>query len=102
LLLGTLMEAIVAIILVAPILVPVAQSFGIDAVHFGIIIVVNVAIGMITPPVAVNLVVACKIANLRMSELTRPVCLYLGILTIDVLIISYVPVLSTWLPSITQ
>jgi C4-dicarboxylate transporter DctM subunit len=96
---GTLLEALVTIILVAPILAPVAATFGIDPVHFGIIMIVNVAIGMLTPPVAVNLVVACKVANLRMSQLTRPVCLYLAVLTIDVLIISYVPVLSTWLPS---
>lgn len=101
-LVGTLLEAIVTIILVAPILAPVAATFGIDPVHFGIVMIVNVAIGMLTPPVAVNLVVACKVANLRMSQLTRPVCLYLVVLTIDVLIISYVPAISTWLPSITK
>lgn len=99
---GTLMEAIVTIILIAPILAPVAAAFGIDPVHFGIVMIVNVAIGMLTPPVAVNLVVACKVANLRMSQLTRPVCLYLAVLTIDVLIISYVPTISTWLPSVTR
>jgi C4-dicarboxylate transporter DctM subunit len=101
-LIGTLLEAIVTIILVAPILAPVAAAFGIDPVHFGIVMIVNVAIGMLTPPVAVNLVVACKVANLRMSQLTRPVCLYLAVLTIDVLIISYVPAISTWLPSVTK
>jgi C4-dicarboxylate transporter DctM subunit len=95
---GTALEALVTIILLAPILAPVAAQFGIDPIHFGIVMIVNVAIGMLTPPVAVNLVVACKIANLRMSQLTRPVCLYLGVLTIDVLIISYVPAISTWLP----
>jgi C4-dicarboxylate transporter, DctM subunit len=101
-LVGTLLEALVTIILIAPILAPVAASFGIDPVHFGIVMIVNVAIGMLTPPVAVNLVVACKIANLRMSQLTRPVCLYLGVLTVDVLIISYVPALSTWLPAMLK
>lgn len=99
---GTLMEALVTIILIGPILAPVAHSFGVDPIHFGIIMIVNVAIGMLTPPVAVNLVVACKVANLRMSQLTRPVCLYLVILTIDVLIISYVPAISTWLPSVVK
>jgi C4-dicarboxylate transporter, DctM subunit len=99
---GTLLEALVTIILVAPILAPVAATFGIDPVHFGIIMIVNVAIGMLTPPVAVNLVVACKVANLRMSQLTRPVCLYLAVLTVDVLIISYVPALSTWLPTMLK
>lgn len=99
---GTALEALVTIILLAPILAPVSAAFGIDPIHFGIVMIVNVAIGMLTPPVAVNLVVACKIANLRMSQLTRPVCLYLGVLTIDVLIISYVPVLSTWLPRLMK
>ena len=99
---GTLLEALVTIILVAPILAPVAATFGIDPVHFGIIMLVNVAIGMLTPPVAVNLVVACKVANLRMSQLTRPVCLYLAVLTLDVLIISYVPAISTWLPAVLK
>ncbi|WP_284617945.1 TRAP transporter large permease [Aquabacterium humicola] len=99
---GTLLEALVTIILVAPILAPVAATFGIDPTHFGIIMIVNVAIGMLTPPVAVNLVVACKVANLRMSQLTRPVCLYLAVLTLDVLIISYVPAISTWLPSVLK
>lgn len=99
---GTALEALVTIILLAPILAPVAAAFGIDPIHFGIVMIVNVAIGMLTPPVAVNLVVVCKIANLRMSQLTRPVCLYLGVLTIDVLIISYVPAISTWLPQVMK
>nr|WP_134698719.1 TRAP transporter large permease [Ammoniphilus sp. YIM 78166] len=99
---GTLLEGLVTIILVTPILAPVAAHFGIDLVHFGIIMIVNAAIGMLTPPVAVNLVVASKIANIPASKLTRPVLLYLFILTVDVLIITYVPVLSTWLPSLMK
>jgi C4-dicarboxylate transporter, DctM subunit len=101
-LVGTLMEALISIIIIAPILVPIAAQFGIDPVHFGIIMVVNVAIGMITPPVAVNLVVACQIANIKMSQLTRPLLVYLAVLTVDVLIISYIPALSTWIPSISK
>ena len=101
-LVGTLLEAIVTIILIAPILAPVAATFGIDPTHFGVVMIVNVAIGMLTPPVAVNLVVACKIANMRMSQLTRPVSLYLAVMIVDVLILSYVPALSTWLPSMLK
>lgn len=99
---GTALEALVTIILLAPILAPVSAAFGVDPIHFGIVMIVNVAIGMLTPPVAVNLVVACKISNLRMSQLTGPVCLYLGVLTIDVLIISYVPGISIWLPQLLR
>jgi C4-dicarboxylate transporter, DctM subunit len=101
-LVGTLMEALISIIIIAPILAPIAVQFGIDPVHFGIIMVVNVAIGMITPPVAVNLVVACQIANIKMSQLTRPLLVYLAVLTVDVLIISYIPALSTWIPSLSK
>jgi C4-dicarboxylate transporter, DctM subunit len=101
-LVGTLMEALISIIIIAPILAPIAAQFGIDPVHFGIIMVVNVAIGMITPPVAVNLVVACQIANIKMSQLTRPLLVYLAVLTVDVLIISYIPALSTWIPSLSK
>jgi C4-dicarboxylate transporter DctM subunit len=99
---GTLMEALVTIILIAPILAPVAATFGIDPIHFGIVMIVNVAIGMLTPPGGVNLVVASKVAKLRMSELTRPVGLYLAVLTVDVLIISYIPAISTWLPRVMK
>lgn len=97
---GMFLETLAAIIILAPILAPVAMSYGIDPVHFGIIMVVNLAIGMVTPPVGVNLFVACQIADLRLDQLTRPLILFLSILILDVLIISYVPVISLWLPSL--
>lgn len=97
---GMFMEALAAIIILAPILVPVAVQFGIDPVHFGIIMAVNFAIGMITPPLAVNLYVACQVANLRLGDIIRYVMLFLAILVINLIIISYVPSLSMWLPSL--
>lgn len=94
---GMFLETLAAIIILAPILAPVAIQFGIDPVHFGIVMIVNLAIGMVTPPVGVNLFVACQIAKLRIEQLTRPLLLFLAILIIDVLIITYVPTISTWL-----
>jgi C4-dicarboxylate transporter, DctM subunit len=58
------------------------------------IVVVNLAVGMVTPPVGVNLFVACEIAGIRMDQLIRPLLLFLAVLVADVLIVSYVPALS--------
>ncbi|MFG1301584.1 TRAP transporter large permease [Xanthobacter sp. V3C-3] len=91
---GMFMETLAAIIILAPILGPVAIHFGIDPIHFGMIVVVNLAVGMVTPPVGVNLFVACEIAGLRIDQLIRPLLIFLGVLVVDILIISYVPVLS--------
>lgn len=91
---GTFMEAAATILLLGPLLAPIAVSYGINPVHFGMIMIVNIAIGMVTPPVAVNLSIACQISGVRMDDLWRPLGLFLAVLTIDVLIISYVPMLS--------
>lgn len=91
---GMFMETLAAIIILAPILGPVAVHFGIDPVHFGMVVVVNLAVGMVTPPVGVNLFVACEIAKLRIDQIMRPLGLFLAVLIADLLIISYVPALS--------
>ncbi|MDI4237099.1 TRAP transporter large permease [Bradyrhizobium sp. Arg237L] len=91
---GTFMEALATILILAPILTPVAQTYGIDPVHFGIIFIVNVATGMVTPPVAVNLNIASEISGVPMDAMMKPVLIFLAVLTIDVLLISYVPAIS--------
>lgn len=97
---GMFMETLASIIILAPILAPVAAQFGIDPIHFGLIMVVNLAIGMVTPPVAVNLFVACQVANLRIDQIIRPVLIFLAVLIVDLLLITYLPGLSLWLPSL--
>ncbi|MBN8988855.1 MAG: TRAP transporter large permease [Rhizobiales bacterium] len=94
---GMFMETLAAIIILAPILGPVAMKFGIDPLHFGMIFVVNLAVGMVTPPVGVNLFVACEIAGLRIDQLIRPLLIFLAVLIMDILIVSYVPTLSLML-----
>jgi tripartite ATP-independent transporter DctM subunit len=91
---GMFMETFAALIILAPVLAPVATQLGIDPVHFGLIMIVNLAIGMVTPPVGVNLFVACGIANVTMEQLMRPLLVFLGVLIINMLIITYVPWLS--------
>lgn len=93
---GMFMETLAAIIILAPILAPAAVAYGINPVHFGTIMVVNLAIGMVTPPVGVNLFVVCQIAKIRLEKLVRPLLMFLAVLILDVLVITYVPALTTW------
>ncbi|MBO8163601.1 MAG: TRAP transporter large permease [Brevibacillus sp.] len=97
---GMFFETSAAIIILAPLLTPVAMTLGIDPVHFGMIMIVNLAIGMVTPPVGVNLFVACQIANIRLEQLSKALLPFFLVLAIDILIITYVPALSTWLPEL--
>jgi C4-dicarboxylate transporter, DctM subunit len=99
---GMFMEALAAIIILAPILVPVAVQFGVDPVHFGLIMTVNFAIGMITPPLAVNLYVACMIAKIRIAQIIPPMLIFLVVLLVDLIVITYLPAMSTWIPSLLK
>lgn len=91
---GMFMETFAAIIILAPVLAPVATQLGIDPIHFGLIMIVNLAIGMVTPPVGVNLFVACGIARITMEELMRPLVVFLFVLIANMIVITYVPWLS--------
>src|SRR5690606_21977727 len=88
---GMFMEAAAAILIFVPILLPVATSLGMDPIHFGIIVVVNLAIGLITPPVGLNLYVAIKISNTRIEAISRAIIPFVIILFVDVIIISLIP-----------
>lgn len=102
LIVGMFFEASSAILILAPILVPVAVNFGIDPVHFGMIMIVNLAVGMVTPPVGVNLFVSCQIAKISLEEVTKGVLPFYIVLILNILLISYLPILSTWLPSLSR
>ncbi|WP_020164275.1 TRAP transporter large permease [Methyloversatilis discipulorum] len=98
LLAGNIMEPSSIILITAPILFPVAMALGIDPVHFGIIITVNMEIGMITPPVGLNLYVGSGIARLGMTDMTKAVSPWLVTMLIFLVIVTYWPALSLWLP----
>jgi C4-dicarboxylate transporter, DctM subunit len=98
LLAGNIMEPSSIILITAPILFPVATALGIDPIHFGIIITVNMEIGMITPPVGLNLYVGSGIAGMGMTEMTKSVMPWLITMLIFLLIVTYWPDLSLWLP----
>jgi tripartite ATP-independent transporter DctM subunit len=91
---GMFIETSAAIIVLAPILAPVAQHFGIDPVHFGLIMVVNLALGMITPPFGVNLFAACTVARISLDRMIRDLLPFVGVILACLLVITYVPALS--------
>ena len=83
-----------------PILLPLAVALGISPEHFGIVMIVNLAIGMVTPPVGVNLFVASRVANISLTEVVRSTGKPLLVLLTLLLAITYIPSLSLWLPSL--
>ncbi len=95
---GCFMETLAAVIILAPILLPVALKIGVDPVHFGIIMVVNLAIGFITPPLGVNLFVTCGIANISIEKISKAIIPWLMVMVITLLIITFVPAISMTLP----
>ena len=98
LLAGNVMEPSSIVLIMAPILFPVAVALGVDPVHFGIIMVVNMEIGMCHPPVGLNLYVASGITKMGITELTVAVLPWLFTMLGFLLLITYVPQLSLWLP----
>jgi C4-dicarboxylate transporter, DctM subunit len=91
LLLGMFLHSAAAIILVVPVVMPLVRSVGIDPVHFGLIVTINLGIGQQTPPVASVLAVACSIAKATMWEVTRVNIYFIGVLLAVLLLVTYVP-----------
>lgn len=90
---GVFVETASALIILTPVFLPLVNTLGIDLVHFGLIIVVGLAIGMITPPVAINLYVASSITGLSLEKITRAILPYLFGLIVVLLLVVYVPIL---------
>lgn len=95
---GCFMEALAAIIILTPLLLPIVTKVGVDPVHFGVIMVVNLAIGFITPPVGVDLFVAAGVSRLRLEEVSKAVIPMMLLMLIVLLILTYVPETCMWLP----
>ena len=96
---GQFMEPSGLIVIVAPLVFPIAIELGIDPIHLGIIMVVNMEIGMITPPVGLNLFVTSGVARMPMMSVVRAALPFLGVLFIFLILITYVPITSTFLPT---
>lgn len=100
LIVGCFMETNAAIIILAPIFLPIVESMGINPVHFGIVMVVNLAIGFVTPPLGVNLFVSCNVANAKLEEICKGILPILGVMILDLLLITYIEPLSMFLPAL--
>ena len=96
LIVGMFIETSAAILVLAPILTPIALSYGVDPVHFGLIIVVNLALGMITPPLGVNLFAACAVANLRVEKIIPQLVWFVLTVFAALMVITYVPAITLW------
>jgi tripartite ATP-independent transporter DctM subunit len=99
LVLGTFMDLAPMLLICTPIFMPVILKLGIDPVHFGIIMILNLGIGLITPPVGPTLFVGCAIGKVTMEEVSRELWPFYGAMCLALLIVTYFPALSLWLPS---
>jgi C4-dicarboxylate transporter DctM subunit len=93
------METISSIIIMTPILLPVATAMGVDPIVFGVILTVNLAIGFCTPPLGVNLFVASSISKVSIEQLSRAIVPFFVGMIILLILITYVPAISLFLPS---
>jgi tripartite ATP-independent transporter DctM subunit len=102
LLVGCLMDIYSAIVVVVPLIVPMGLAFGIDPVHLGIIFLANLELGFLTPPVGMNLFLSSYRFGKPMPEVMRAALPMLGVFAVGVVVITYVPALTTWLPRFAQ
>jgi tripartite ATP-independent transporter DctM subunit len=100
LLLGTFMDMGPTIIIVTPIFLPVAQAYGVDPVHFGVIMILNLGIGLNTPPVGAVQFVACAVGKITVWEAMRSIWPFYGAGIVVLGLVTYVPALSLWLPGV--
>jgi tripartite ATP-independent transporter DctM subunit len=99
LVLGTLMDMAALLLILTPILLPVVKAVGIDPVHFGMIMIVNLGMGLITPPVGSVLFVGSAVGKLPIEQVVKALMPFFGLLLIVLGIVTYVPALSMWLPN---
>ena len=98
LVLGTFMEAIPIIIIMAPVVMPILAHYQIDPVHFGILLTINMAIGAVSPPVGVDLMAACKVGGITMMQTLRPLSWMMLAMVGVLLLVTFVPDLVMYLP----
>jgi tripartite ATP-independent transporter DctM subunit len=102
LLLGCIESSIASLIIFTPILMPVVAKYGINPVHFGIMLVLNLMIGLITPPYGMSMFITCKIANISVTEFSKDLLPNLVALVIVLILITYIPGISLWLPNLFE
>lgn len=99
---GAFLDLTPAMLIFIPILAPIAEHIGIDLIHFGVIVVANLGIGLFTPPVGACLFVTCSIAKINMKDVFKGFLPYFVAMIISLMMITYIPSLSLWLPSLMK
>ena len=102
LLLGTFMDLAPMLLICTPIFLPVIAKLGIDPVHFGMIMILNLGIGLITPPVGPTLFVGCAVGRVTMEQVSKELWPFYGAMCIALLLVTYVPAISLWLPGLMK
>jgi tripartite ATP-independent transporter DctM subunit len=102
LLLGTFMDLAPMLLICTPIFLPVIAKLGIDPVHFGMIMILNLGIGLITPPVGPTLFVGCAVGKVTMEQVSKELWPFYGAMCIALLLVTYIPAISLWLPGLTK
>ena len=100
LVLGCLMDLAPLLLICTPILLPVVKTFGVDPLHFGMIMMVNLGIGLVTPPVGTTLFVGCAVGNVTIEQVMKEIWPFYGAMLVTLALVTYVPAISTWLPSL--
>ena len=95
---GQFMEPSGLLVIVAPVVFPIAMELGVDPIHLGIIMVVNMEIGMITPPIGLNLFVTSGITGMSLSNVVKAAAPFVAVLFVFLILVTYIPAISTWLP----
>jgi len=101
LVLGTFMDMAPMILICTPVLLPIVKAFGIDPVHFGVLLLIlNAGIGLNTPPVGTVLFVGCAVGKITIREAMRTIWPFFGASVVVLLLVTYIPALSLWLPGL--
>ena len=100
LVLGTFMDLAPMLLICTPVFLPVIQKFGIDPVHFGIVMIFNLGIGLLTPPVGPTLAVGCAIGKVTMEQVSRSIMIFYVPMIFVLLLVTYMPALTLWLPNL--
>jgi C4-dicarboxylate transporter DctM subunit len=98
LIVGTFMDLNPSIIILAPVFAPIAANLGMEPIHFGMIVIINTVIGLITPPLGQNLFIVAPLARITFEEVTKAIVIFLVVEIGVLLLVSYVPIVSLWIP----
>lgn len=98
LIVGIFMDMTPAVLIFTPIFLPVVIKFGVDPIHFGIVMIMNLCVGLCTPPVGAVLFIGCSVADVRIEQVVKPLLPFFAAMIVSLLLVTYIPQLSIWLP----